>query len=109
MSTRFHVPVERNSVEDCGWWKLLMDCREKCGNNPKSIIDLVVDLNGHFKRFFFYLKSSIDGFMIGCMTFLALDRAHISSHYKGVLLDINANNNFFSIVFGLVELECTTS
>lgn len=54
--------------------------------NPDSMLDLMVDRDSHFKRFFFCLKGSIDGFMVGCQPFLGLDGVHMTCKFKGMLL-----------------------
>lgn len=71
----------------------------------------VVDRDNRFKIFFFCLKGCIDGFMAGCRPFLGLDRVHMPSTFKGVLLaamGVDADNQIFPLAFGLVAAELTS-
>lgn len=77
-----------------------------------SLVNLVVDKDKKFKRFFFCLKGCINSFMVDCRSFLALDGAHISIRFKGILLStigVDGHNQNFPLAFGLAKGESTSS
>ncbi|XP_021752489.1 uncharacterized protein LOC110717995 [Chenopodium quinoa] len=58
-----------------------------------------------FKGCFFSFAAQVRGFLRGCRPFIGIDEAHLSGHFKGILLTvvgIDGNNEIFLIAYGVV-------
>ena len=53
--------------------------------NPITIVEYTSH-EGHFMQFFIAHAFSIQGFIMGCRSILAIDSCHLSGSYKGALL-----------------------
>ena len=65
-----------------------------------------------FKRIFFCLAASKDGFLTGCRPFFGLDGTHLKGPYGGILLSavaLDANEKMFPLAIAIVEIENTES
>ena len=63
---------------------------------------------GHFMQLFIDHAFSIQGFIMGCRSVLAIDSCHLSGPYKGALLSTiayNVNDRMFPLALGVVSLE----
>ncbi|XP_021775519.1 uncharacterized protein LOC110739372 [Chenopodium quinoa] len=61
-----------------------------------------------FKAFFFSFAAQCRGFLRGCRPIIGIDGAHLSGHFKGILLTalgIDGNNEIFLIAYGVVGTE----
>lgn len=57
---------------------------------------------------FVYLKTSINGFKIGCRPFIGLDDCSLRSNYQGIMLSTSAlygNNGLFPVTFAVDKGE----
>ncbi|XP_021774172.1 uncharacterized protein LOC110738111 [Chenopodium quinoa] len=65
-----------------------------------------------FKGCFFSFATQLRGFLRGCRPFIGIDGAHLSGHFKGILLTvvgIDGNNEIFLIAYGVVGSESIDS
>mgnify|MGYP001045679845 CR=1 FL=1 len=61
-----------------------------------------------FKRMFISFGAMITGFKRGCRPFIGVDGCFLKGPYKGVLLTamaLDANNGYFPLAYGIVEVE----
>ncbi|XP_021775702.1 uncharacterized protein LOC110739551 [Chenopodium quinoa] len=65
-----------------------------------------------FKACFFSFAAQVRGFLRGCRPIIGIDGAHLSGHFKGILLTaigIDRNNEIFLISYGVVGSESIDS
>ena len=60
---------------------LLWMCYRVVQMNPGLIVDLTYSSNDHFEQLFIAHEVSIQGFLLGCRPFIAIDSSHLSGPY----------------------------
>ena len=75
--------------------------------NPDTIAEYTSH-EGHFMQLFIAHAFSIQGFIMGCRSVLAIDSCHLSGLYKRALLfaiAYNANDGMFPLTLGVISSE----
>ncbi|KAL6328730.1 hypothetical protein AAG906_003416 [Vitis piasezkii] len=100
---------ERIYGEPKYYYKLLpWMCEKMVATNPGSIVELGHSSDGHFEQLFVAHSVSIQGFAMGCRPIIAIDSAHMSGPYRGVLFSAtayDANDAMFPLAFGVMSSE----
>ncbi|CAH9085882.1 unnamed protein product, partial [Cuscuta europaea] len=87
--------------------KLPMLCYLMDKTNPRSLICLDTDENGHFKRMFMSLGASREGWA-ACRPVISVDGAHLKAKFRGTVLSacaMDANRQIFPLAFGFCDSE----
>ncbi|GAU49696.1 hypothetical protein TSUD_181940 [Trifolium subterraneum] len=83
------------------------------GNTIKINVERpYLSLLPRFESFYFCFEGSKKGFIHGCRPFIGVDGCHLKTKYGGQLLivvDRDPNNQYFPLVFGVVETETKDS
>ena len=99
-----------NSSDEDAYCALPKYCEDLARNNPGStvVLESTSDEGGpRFQRMFVSYSASAIGFGY-CQPVLGLDRAHLKTKYKGILLSatgVDANGSLFPLAAAVVDAE----
>ena len=77
-------------------------------SNPGSVVELTYSSDGHFEQLLIAHDVSIQGFLMGCRSIIAIDSSHMSGPYGGALFSATSydiNDNMFPLAFGVMSSE----